>query len=97
MTTDRDILAPVAVRLLKPRQTQELNLPPLTSHQTTQSVMALPLDRNVKQLVELTDLRAEMLKEDSERIDVPREREFKERTLLIERSLLSENKTLTCI
>ena len=59
--------------------------------------MALPLDRNVKQLVELTDLRAEMLKEDSERIDVPREREFKERTLLIERSLLSENKTLTCI
>ena len=71
MATDRDILAPVAVRLLKPRQRQQLNLPPLTSHQTTQSAMALLLDRNVKQLAELTDLRAEMLKEDSERIDAP--------------------------
>ena len=59
--------------------------------------MALPLDRNVKQLAELTDLRAEMLKEDSERIDVPREQVFKERTLLIERSVLRENKTLPCI
>ena len=71
MATDRDILAPVVVRLLKPRQRQELNLPPLTSHQTTQSVMVLPLDRNVKQPVDLTDLLGEMLEEDSERIDAP--------------------------
>ena len=60
--------------------------------------MALPLDRNVKQLADPTDLRAATPEGDSECRDVPPEPVFPIRAFLIgERSPVSEKKTLPCI